>query len=193
MGKLVVSEFASLDGVIEDPGGAEDYAHGGWTFTFDRGEDGDRFKLDELMDADILLLGRRTYEGFAKAWPSMTDEVGFAEKFNGMPKVVVSSTLESADWNNSEILSGDLAAGIAELKTRSDGDILVNGSAQLVHGLMELDLVDELRLMVFPIVLGSGKRTFPDTAKAIRLELVDSRPVGPAGILVLTYRRAEAA
>jgi dihydrofolate reductase len=190
MGKLVVSEFVSLDGVMEDPGGAEDYAHGGWTFTFDRGDDGDRFKLEELQDADILLLGRRTYEGFARAWPSMTDEAGFAEKMNGMSKVVVSSTLESADWNNSEILRGDLAAGVAELKTRSDGNILVAGSAQLVHGLMQHDLVDELRLMLFPIVLGSGKRMYPDSESASRLELVESRPVGSDGVLVLTYRRA---
>src|ERR1700760_734468 len=153
MGKIVVTEFISLDGVIEDPGGAEDFAHGGWTFEIDRGEEGDKFKLGELEEAEAQLLGRVTYEGFAAAWPSMEDEVGFAEKMNSMPKYVFSSTLESADWNNSTILSGDFAEEIGKLKREVDGNILVAGSATLVQALIEHDLLDELRLMVFPVIL----------------------------------------
>ena len=189
MGKIVVTEFVSLDGVMEDPGGGEDYKHGGWTFEIERGEEGDKFKLDEVVEAEAQLLGRRTYEGFAAAWPSMTDEVGFADKFNSMPKYVFSSTLEQAEWNNSTILSGDFASEIAQLKQQVDGVILVAGSAQLVQGLIEHDLLDELRLMVFPVLLGSGKRIFGDHAEKKPLRLVGSRTVG-AGIALLTYEPA---
>ena len=189
MGKIVVTEFVSLDGVMEDPGGGEDYKHGGWTFEIERGEEGDKFKLDEVVEAEAQLLGRRTYEGFAAAWPSMTDEVGFADKFNSMPKYVFSSTLEQAEWNNSTILSGDFASEIAQLKQQVDGVILVAGSAQLVQGLVEHDLLDELRLMVFPVLLGSGKRIFGDHAEKKPLRLVGSRTVG-AGIALLTYEPA---
>jgi dihydrofolate reductase len=160
VGKIVVTEFVSLDGVMEDPGGAEGYRHGGWTFEFDRGPEGDKFKLDEALGAEALLLGRVTYEGFAAAWPSRDGE--FADKFNTMPKYVVSSTLEKADWTNSTVLEGDLAAGVAALRQKHDGDVVVNGSARLVQALIEHDLVDELRLMVFPVVLGSGRRLFGD-------------------------------
>src|SRR5436190_6077638 len=153
MGKIVVTEFISLDGVIEDPGGAEDYKHGGWSFEFDRGEDGDKFKLDELMAAEVQLFGRVTYEGFAKAWPTRTDEVGFADRINSMPKYVVSSTLETADWNNSTILGDDWPDEVGRLRRELGGDILVAGSGQLVRGLFERDLVDELHLMTFPVVL----------------------------------------
>jgi dihydrofolate reductase len=189
MGRIVVTEFVSLDGVIEAPGGGEEYEHGGWTFEIDRGEEGDRFKLDELVEAEAQLLGRVTYEGFAAAWPRMTDEAGFAEKMNAMPKYVVSSTLREAEWNNSTVLSGDLVEEVTKLKREVDGVILVAGSAQLVQALVENDLVDELRLMVFPVLLGSGKRLFGESAEKKPLKLVGSKTVGD-GIAVLTYERA---
>ncbi|HTE59800.1 MAG TPA: dihydrofolate reductase family protein, partial [Solirubrobacteraceae bacterium] len=156
MGRIVVTEFISLDGVVEDPGGAEDFRHGGWSFEFERGAEGDKFKLDEALEADALLLGRVTYEGFAAAWPERDGE--FADKFNTMPKYVVSSTLSNPEWTNSTVLDGDLAESVANVKQELDGDIVVHGSVQLVQALIENDLVDELRLMVFPVVLGSGKR-----------------------------------
>jgi dihydrofolate reductase len=189
MGKIVVTEFVSLDGVMEDPGGAEDYRHGGWTFEIDRGEEGNRFKLDEISEAEAQLLGRVTYEGFAAAWPEREDEAGFAEKMNAMPKYVVSSTLEQASWSNTTILRGDLADEVAKLHREVDGTILVAGSAQLVQGLIEHDLIDELRLMVFPVLLGEGKRLFGDVSAKKPLVLTDSKAVG-AGVLVLTYERA---
>jgi dihydrofolate reductase len=189
MGRIVVTEFVSLDGVMEAPGGGEEYKHGGWTFEIDRGAEGDRFKLDELIEAEAQLLGRRTYEGFAAAWPGMTDDAGFAEKMNGMPKYVVSSTLESAEWNNSTVLSGDLVEEVTKLKQEVDGVILVAGSAQLVQGLLAHGLVDELRLMVFPVVLGSGKRLFGESEDKVALKLTDSKTVGD-GIAILTYGRA---
>ena len=191
MGKIVVSEFLSLDGVMEDPGGAEGYKHGGWTFEFDSGDEGNQFKLDETLEAEALLLGRVTYEGFAAAWPSMEDPVGFADKMNGMPKYVVSSTLENPEWNNSTVLRGDLGEQVAKLKQDVDGVILVGGSAQLVQSLVELDLVDEFRLMVFPVILGTGKRLFGETSDKHRLRLVDSKTVGD-GIEILTLERVPA-
>jgi dihydrofolate reductase len=184
MGKIAITEFISLDGVIEDPGGAEDYRHGGWTFEIDRGEEGDRFKLGELQEAEAQLLGRVTYEGFAAAWPSMEDDAGFAEKMNGMPKYVVSTTLETADWNNTTILR-DIDA-VRQIKEEVDGVIVVAGSATLSQALIENDLADELRLMVFPVLLGEGKRLFPEGEAKKRLRLTDSRTVG-AGIALLTY------
>jgi dihydrofolate reductase len=190
VGRIVVTEFVSLDGVIEAPGGGEDYKHAGWTFEIERGDEGDKFKLDELFEAEAQLLGRVTYEGFAAAWPSMTDEVGFAEKMNNMPKYVVSSTLDKAEWNNSTVLRGDVAAEVAKLKEDVDGVILVAGSARLVQALVEHDLVDEFRLMVFPVVLGTGKRLFGDTSDKKRLRLVDSKTVGD-GITILTYERVQ--
>jgi dihydrofolate reductase len=189
MGRIVATEFVSLDGVMEDPGGAENFKHGGWTFEISRGEEGDKFKWDELLEAEAQLLGRVTYEGFAAAWPKMEDEAGFAERMNSMPKYVVSSTLESADWENSTILDGDFAEDIRKLKQDVDGVILIAGSAQLVQGLIEHDLLDELRLMVFPIALGSGKRLFGETTDKKPLKLTDSKTVGD-GIAVLTYERA---
>ena len=188
MGRIVVTEFISLDGVIEAPGGGEDFKHGGWTFEIGRGAEGDKFKLDELFEAEAQLLGRRTYDGFAAAWPKMNDEAGFAEKMNGMPKYVVSSSLENAEWNNTTVLSGDFAAEIAKLKHEVDGVILVAGSAQLVQGLLEHGLVDELRLMVFPVVLGSGKRLFGESAEKTPLKLTGSKTVGD-GIAILTYEQ----
>jgi dihydrofolate reductase len=187
MGRIVVTEFVSLDGVIEAPGGGEDFKHAGWTFEIDRGADGDKFKLDEALDSEALLLGRRTYEGFAGAWPSMKGE--FADKFNNMPKYVVSSTLENPEWNNSTVLNGDVVEEVTKLKAGPDGDIVVHGSAQLVQTLIEHGLVDELRLMVFPVVLGSGKRLFGETSDKRRLQLTDSKTVGD-GISILVYQPA---
>ena len=191
MGKIVVTEFISLDGVIEDPGGSEDYRHGGWTFEIDRGTDGDKFKLDELLEAEAQLLGRVTYEGFAAAWPAMEDGAGFAEKMNSMPKYVVSSTLREASWQNTTILSGELPDEIAKLHREIDGVILVAGSAQLVQGLLEHDLVDELRLMVFPVLLGEGKRLFGQVSEKKPLRLTGSKTLGD-GIALLTYEPAAA-
>jgi dihydrofolate reductase len=185
MGSLVVSQFVTVDGVIEDPGGSEKHERGGWAFQFDRGPEGDQFKLDEVMASEALLLGRTTYEGFAEAWPSRTGD--FADKFNGMRKVVVSSTLESPAWNNTTVIRGDVPGEVAKLKDEVDGDILVNGSAQLVRTLLENGLVDEYRLMVFPVVLGAGKRLFDGAAASQALRLAESRPVGPDGIVILTY------
>jgi dihydrofolate reductase len=184
MGKLVVSEFVTLDGVIEDPGGAESFERGGWAFRFDRGAEGDKFKLDEVMQAEALLLGRVTYEGFAAAWPSRTDEAGFAEKMNSMPKYVVSSTLRGADWNNSTLLGGDPAQEVAKIKQQRVGEILLNGSGRLVSMLMEHDLVDEYRLMVFPVILGAGKRLFGAGIEPRSLALVDTKAVGECLILI---------
>jgi len=189
MGKIVVTEFVSLDGIVEAPGGGEDYRHAGWTFEIDRGEEGDKFKLEELVEAEAQLLGRVTYEGFAAAWPTIEDDAGFAEKMNGMPKYVVSSTLEEAAWNNSTVLRGDVAEEVARLKREVDGVILIAGSAQLVQALLEHDLVDELRLMVFPVLLGSGKRLFGDVSEKKPLRLTGSRTLGD-GIALLTYEPA---
>ena len=185
MGKIVVTEFISLDGVIEAPGGGEDYKHAGWTFEIDRGDDGDKFKLDETMDTEALLLGRKTYEGFAAAWPTREGE--FADKFNSMPKYVVSSTLENPEWNNSTVLTGDVVDAVSKLKQEQAGNILVHGSAQLVQTLVEHDLVDELRVMVFPVILGTGKRLFGETSDKKSLRLVDSNVVGE-GVAILVYR-----
>lgn len=193
MSRVVVSEFVSLDGVMEDPGGSEKKKHGAWSFQFNRGADGDQFKLDELHASDALLLGRVTYEGFAAAWPGRTDERGrpFADKMNNMRKYVVSRTLADGDakWNNTHVIRGDVAAEIRKLKSQPGGDILVNGSAQLVKMLMDEDLVDEYRLMVFPIVLGSGKQMFGGTSKAMKLVLAESKTVGD-GVLTLRYKPA---
>jgi dihydrofolate reductase len=187
MGRIVVTEFVSLDGVMEAPGGGEDYKHGGWTFEIERGQEGDKFKLDETMASEALLLGRRTYEGFAAAWPSRDGE--FADKFNSMPKYVVSSTLKDPEWNNTAVLDGELAAEVAKIKEQQEGDIVVHGSAQLVQALLENDLVDELRLMVFPVVLGSGKTLFGETSDKKTLKLSDSKIVGD-GVAILVYERA---
>jgi dihydrofolate reductase len=190
VGKIVVTEFVSLDGVMEDPGGAEGYEHGGWTFKFDRGDAGNKFKLDELLEAEAQLLGRTTYEGFAAAWPKMEDDAGFAEKMNSMPKYVFSSTLENPEWNNTTVLSGDFATEIGKLRDEFDGSILVAGSAQLVQGLVEHDLLDELRLMVFPVLLGGGKDLFGAHAAKKDFRLTSSTQVGSDGVLAQTYTPA---
>ena len=192
MGKLVVTEFISLDGIIEDPGGAEGTEQGGWSFRHPADE-GQAYKGEELERADAQLLGRVTYEGFAAAWPAMEDSTGdFGKKMNAMPKVVVSTTLTEATWNNTTIVSGDLAAGVNRMKQQYDGDILVAGSATLVHALTKLGLVDEYRLMVHPVVLGKGKRLFGEENAGADLELVESRKAGP-DVLLLIYRPAKPA
>jgi dihydrofolate reductase len=188
MGKIVVSQFLTLDGVMEDPGGAEGFDRGGWAFQFDRGDEGDRFKLDEVMASDALLLGRTTFEGFAEAWPSREGE--FADTFNGMRKYAVSTTLTDPAWNNSIVISGDIAAEIQRLRDAPGGDILVNGSAQLVALLLAEGLIDELRLMIFPIVLGTGKRLFPEGIPSSTLALRESRPAGDTLIVIYEPRAA---
>lgn len=188
MGRIVVTEFVTLDGVMEDPGGAEGFDRGGWAFKFERGPDGDAFKVDEVFGSDALLLGRRTYEGFAAAWPERTDEAGFADRMNSMAKYVVSGTLERADWNNTTVIGDDLA-GVRVLKDQDGGDILVAGSGRLVAGLVEHDLVDEYRLMVFPTILGRGRRLFPESDATADLELVEARPSADVTLMILRPRR----
>jgi dihydrofolate reductase len=189
MGKLVVTEFISIDGVFEDPGGAEGFEHGGWTFEYDRGEDGNTFKLDELLEAEVQLLGRVTYEGFAAAWPSR--EGPFAEKLNSDPKYVVSTTLTNPGWANTTVISDAVVDRISKLKDETEGVILVAGSGTLVRTLLEANLVDELRLMVFPTILGRGKRLFSDATDRLKLKLAESKSVGPDGVQVQIYQRAE--
>jgi len=188
MAKIVVSQFVSVDGVIEDPGGSEKWDRGGWAFKYERGPEGDQFKVDEVMASDALLLGRVTYEGFAEAWPSRSGE--FADKFNGMRKYVVSTTMDAAEWNNSVVVKPDaLIDTVTKLRQEPGGDILVNGSAQLVGALRANDLVDEYRLMVFPTVLGGGKRLFGDDGAATGLRLMDAKPAGET--LILVYEPAK--
>jgi dihydrofolate reductase len=185
MGRIVVTEFISLDGVMEDPGGSEEFARGGWVFEIGQGEEGGKFKLEETMGSKAMLLGRKTYDAFAASWPQRDGE--FADRFNSMPKYVVSSTLENPEWTNSTVLAGDPVDEVTKLRATIDGDIVVHGSAQLVQTLIENDLVDELRLMVFPIVLGDGKRLFGETSGKKRLQLADSKTVGD-GVLINIYR-----
>jgi dihydrofolate reductase len=186
MGSIFVTEFVSLDGVMEDPGGAEGYRHGGWSFAFDRGADGDRLKLEETLESEALLLGRRTYEGFAAAWPSMQNE--FADKFNSMPKYVVSTTLSDPSWNNTTVLSGDPVDEVARLREQSAGALQIAGSAQLAQTLIENDLVDELRLMVFPVILGEGKRLFDNVTGKKTFKLAQSRVLGEGVALMILTR-----
>jgi dihydrofolate reductase len=187
MGRVVVTEFVSVDGVIQAPGDPSEYERGGWATG--GGQAGNQFKFEELMACDAQLLGRVTYEGFAKAWPSIEGTGVFGEKMNTMPKFVASTTLHDPAWENTTVLNGDLGAAVSSLKDRYDGDILIAGSAQLVQSLLELDLVDELRLMVFPVVLGKGTRLFGETSTLKPLQLVDSTPLDD-GVFVLTYRPA---
>ena len=190
MGKIVVTEFASLDGVMEAPGGEPDFKYPGWSFEFSRGEDGDKFKLDEAMEADALLIGKKTYESFAGAWPEREGE--FADKFNSMPKYVVSTTLKDPEWNNTTVLdSGDATAQVTRLKEDFDGEIQVPGSNRLVHELIAADLVDQVNLMVFPVVLGlpDAKRVFGETGDMKKMKLTESRTVGDEGVAVMIYTR----
>jgi dihydrofolate reductase len=186
MARIVASEFISLDGVIEDPGGSEDFKHGGWSFEISSGDDGMQFKVDETMGSEAMLLGRRTYEGFAEAWPGR--EGDFADRFNSMPKYVVSSTLRDPEWTNTTVLGGDLPAAIARVNEEHEGEVVVHGSAQLVQSLLATDLLDELRLMVYPVALGSGKRLFGATDDKRTLRLAESRVVGD-GVAIMVYGR----
>ena len=187
MGKIVATEYVSLDGVVEAPGGFEDFELAGWTFEIDRGEEFEKFKLDETLNSEALLLGRVTYEIFAASWPSMEGQV--ADKLNAMPKYVVSSTLENPEWNNSTVLEGDVVEAVSRLRHELDGEIVVHGSPRLTQTLLEHDLVDELRMMVFPVVLGRGKRLFGETSDKKRLRLTDSKVVGDV-IAILVYEPA---
>ncbi|MGH2974600.1 MAG: dihydrofolate reductase family protein [Solirubrobacterales bacterium] len=186
--RIVVTEFVSLDGVMEAPGGEPDFKYPGWTFEFERGDDGNQFKLDETRQADALLIGRRTYESFAGAWPDREGE--FADKFNSMPKFVVSTTLEGPQWNNTTVLSsGDASAQVRKLKEEFDGELQVPGSHRLVQELVQGDLVDQVNLMVFPVIIGTGKKAFEETPERRNLRLKESKVVGD-GLLVLIYERA---
>ena len=190
MGRIVVTEFVSLDGVMEDPGGAENFKHGGWSFEFSRGEEGDKFKLNEALGSEALLLGRATYDGFADAWPERDGE--FADKFNSMPKYVVGTNANAARWTNTTVLEGDPIQAARRLREEHEGDIVVHGSAQLAQTLLEHDLVDELHLMMFPVVLGTGKRLFGETTDKKTLRLIDSRVVGD-GVAIMVYEPATGA
>ena len=188
MRKVVVSEYVTLDGVMEDPGGAEKTKHGGWSFQF-WSEEAAKFKFDELFASDALLLGRVTYQGFAAAWPTVTDEAGFADRMNGLPKYVVSTTLEEVTWNNSRLIKGNVAEEVTRLKQQSGQDILVGGSGELVQTLMQHDLVDEYRLMVHPVVVGGGKRLFRDGSDMRVLRLVETKAFS-SGVVILSYEPA---
>jgi dihydrofolate reductase len=185
MRKVFVTEFVSLDGVMEDPGGAEKFVHGGWTMPYWSDEIG-KFKLDELFSSDALLLGRVTYQGFAAAWPSRTDQEGFAQRMNSLPKYVVSTTLDKAEWNNSHLIKGNIPKEVSQLKKQPGQDIMVAGSNRLVHTLMQHDLIDEYRLLVYPVVLGSGKRLFGDVSKAT-LRPVETKMFS-SGVVLLRYQ-----
>jgi dihydrofolate reductase len=183
MRTLIISEFVTLDGVMEAPGGEPTHPHTGWVFDYQDAEQIE-YKLGEVLAAETLLIGRVTYESFAGAWPTYTGE--FADRMNGMAKVVVSSTLADPEWNNTTVLPGDVAEGVTALKAGDGGPILVNGSATLIHALLENDLVDELRLMVFPVTIGSGLRVFPETTRKAAWKLIDTRTF-PSGQRVDTY------
>jgi dihydrofolate reductase len=187
MGKIVVTEYMSVDGVVEAPSGTENFARVGWTDDFNRGPEGDKFKIDETMASDALLLGRLTYEEFAPVWPHVEGE--FADKFNTMPKYVISSTLEHPEGNNTTVLTGDPVEEAEKLKELYGGDVIIHGSPQLAQTLIEHDLVDELRLVVYPVIVGAGKRLFGETSSTKRLQLADAKTVGD-GIHILVYERA---
>ena len=187
MGRIVVTEYVSVDGVVEAPSGMEDFERVGWTDGFARGPEGDRFKFDETMAADALLLGRVTYDGFAPVWPQVEGE--FADKFNSMPKYVVSQTLEDPEWNNTTVVRGDVIEAVDKIKQRHAGDIVVHGSPQLAQTLIEHDLVDALHLQVYPVIVGAGKRLFGETSGTIALRLAQAKTVGD-GIQILVYERA---
>jgi dihydrofolate reductase len=183
MARIVITEFISLDGVVEDPKP--------WTFEIDRGEEVEQFLLDEVLGTDALLLGRTTYEEFAAIWPSVAGAPGargrYADRFNSLPKYVVSSRLEDPAWNNSTVLNGEAVEEVSRLKRELDGDVAVNGSIRLVRTLIEHDLVDELRLKLYPVVLGAGERLFSELPERKAVRLVDTKTVGN-GIAILTYQ-----
>jgi dihydrofolate reductase len=184
MGKIVVSDNVSLDGVIQDPAGDEGFRLGGWVGLIKDSPQLNRLALDEALGAEALLLGRRSYEWFAARWPSRSGEL--ADRLNSLPKYVVSSTLQDPDWNNSTVLKGDVLHEVSKLKQELNGEIVVPASFQLVRTLIEHDLVDELRLKIFPVVLGAGERLFGETSDKKRMRLVETQTVAD-GIAFLTY------
>jgi dihydrofolate reductase len=185
MRRVVVTEYVTVDGVMEDPGGGEKSKHGGWSFQF-WNDEAAKFKFEELFASDALLLGRVTYEGFAAAWPTIKDEAGFADRMNNLPKYVVSATLDEVTWNNSTLIKGNIVEEVRKLKEQPGQDILVAGSSDLVRTLAQHDLVDEYRLMVHPVVLGGGKRLFQDEISKTVLKLIDTK-VFSSGVVVLSY------
>jgi dihydrofolate reductase len=193
MGRLIVSEFVSLNGVMEAPGGEPTHPHTGWTFKSIYGDDHYAYKDEELREAEFLLLGRKTYEGFAAAWPGRLGTGDpFAEKINTMPKYVISSTLTDPEWENTTVLSGDPIEEVSKLRDADGGPILVNGSAQLVHALGKADLVDEWRAMVHPVLVADGLRMFPDPDDMKKLRLEDVRTYD-SGVALLIYVAANSA
>jgi dihydrofolate reductase len=187
MGRIVITEYISVDGVVEAPSGTEDFERIGWTDGFRRGPEGDRFKVDETMQSAALLLGRVTYDTFAAVWPHVEGE--FADRFNALPKYVVSSTLVEPSWANTIVLRGDPVEEVARLRDAISGDIVVHGSAQLAQLLVEHDLVDQLHLLIYPVIVGAGKRLFGGTSATKRLALAEARTFGD-GVHLLVYRRA---
>lgn len=187
MGKVVVSEYVTLDGVMQDPGGGEGFEHGGWSFQF-WSEESAKFKFDELFASDALLLGRVTYQGFAAAWPTMAGTGEYGDRMNSLPKYVVSTTLQEVTWNAS-LINGNIAEEVSRLKQQPGQDMLVFGSGELVQTLMQHDLIDEYRLMVHPVVLGSGKRLFRDGSAPQVFRLVETKAFS-SGIVVLSYQPA---
>jgi dihydrofolate reductase len=186
MGRIVVTEYISVDGVVEAPSGSETFERVGWTDAFTRGPEGDQFKWDETSASDALLLGRVTYDGFAPVWPQIPGE--FADKFNSMPKYVISSTLENPEWNNTTVLRGDVVEEATKLKEKYEGDIVVHGSPQLAQTLIEHDLVDAIHLQVYRVIVGAGKRLFAETSVTKRLRLAEAKTVGD-GVHILIYER----
>jgi dihydrofolate reductase len=187
MSRIVVSQFVSVDGVIEDPVGMETLGRGAWSDSASAGAEGHQFNVDEILETEAMLLGRTTYESYAGAWPSRSDE--YADRINAIPKYVVSSTLDDPQWNNTTVLTGDVVDEVRKVTERHTGIMLIHGSAQLVHALMEHDLVDECRLKVYPVVVGKGKRYFDDPGRAFQMRLTDCRAVGD-GVAILVYERA---
>jgi dihydrofolate reductase len=187
MGRIVVTEYISIDGVVEAPSGQESFERVGWTDPFKRGPEGDQFKVDETMASDAMLLGRVTYDAFAAVWPSVPGE--FAARFNSMPKYVVSRTLENPAWTDTTVLRGDLVEEVTNLRARVAGDIVVHGSPQLAQALIEHDLVDELRLMIYPVIVGAGKRLFADTSIQKNMRLIEAKTFND-GVHLLVYRMA---
>ena len=189
MGRIVVTEYISVDGVVEAPSGTEDFERVGWTDDFSRGPAGEQFKVDETMASDALLLGRVTYDTFAAVWPHV--EGDFADKFNTMPKYVVSSTLGNPEWNNTTVLRGDVVEVVKDLKEQHRRDIVVHGSPQLAQTLIEHDLVDALHLLVYPVIVGAGKRLFAATSLKKNLRLVETKAFND-GVTLLVYEPANA-
>lgn len=185
-GHIIATQYMSLDGVIEDPVGMENSGLGNWIGPYTRGPEGDKFKEDELRDAAAIIIGRRTYDGFAPVWPTVKS--AYAERMNALPKYLASRTITAPGWSNTSLLGGDLAASVRALKRKVDGNILIYGSASVCHALMAAGLIDEFALMVYPVVLGRGIRLFPDGVKA-SLELIENVPLGD-GITLLRYQVA---